>query len=148
MDTLTFHLGSGTPEETRQQLELFLNALGHANAIYYRTFPKGPCCPKCAGLMYRAPCNPDQPGEVFLGVEPLYVEGAGACGSLAAMVMGHELAHGRDARVVVELTSSPTSPHRDYHATVLVDGERRDPAQSLIDADRVDAACNCPGVSA
>lgn len=144
MDTLTFKVGCDGAEETRQTLEIFLNALAMSNALYYQRYPKGPCCPKCGGLVYRAPCNPEQPGETFLGVEALYVAGGGACGSLAAMVAGAELAHGKNARVVVELQSSPSSPHRDYHAAVEVDGQRLDPAASLIEAGRVDAGCNCP----
>ena len=137
MDVLSFEVGPQGAQETAVVLESFLEALTEANASYYRRVPKGPCCPKCAGIRYVAPAELDklEPGERFLSAERMTVLGKGSCGSLAAMVAGRLRARGEQARVRVELVSDPADPtRRDYHAYVqLGDGTRHDPAAELVE---------------
>lgn len=135
MDVLCFTVCPHGWEETQVVLEAFLEALTVANAEYYRRFPEGPCCPKCALIKYRAPTESEKarPGENFHSAERMTVLGYGACGSIAAMVAGRERAKGRHARVILQLQSDPRdSTRRDFHALVeKEDGTLVDPTKSL-----------------
>lgn len=132
MDVLTFTICPEGQDETRADLEDFLEALTRANERYFRRLPQGPCCPHCAGVRYAPPTLRDAlaPGEHFESAERLVVLGVGACGSIAAMVAGRMRAlEGRSARVRLV---DQDSDRRWYHAVVeLEDGTIIDPSAEL-----------------
>ena len=144
MDQLTLTVCPQNAEETRVMAEAALEALVKANEVYYMRFPRGPCCPHCAGIKYRPPTEAEmaQPGEQFDSVERLIVKGYGACGPIAAMVAARmRVLEGRDVRVKVIPTRIIEGKRRDFHAVVeLDDGSIYDPTAELARLTE----CPCP----
>ena len=137
MDALQICVGPESLEETRVVLEAALECVVVANGEYYRRYPNGPCCPKCAGVRYQEPV-----GSIvsFSSIEPMFVAGYGSCGDIAAMVAAkHRFDGDSAARVVLEMTDPR---ERAFHAVVeLGDGRRLDPTADLIAATE---DCGCP----
>lgn len=126
---LTIDLGCEGVEESKEVIEAFLEALVLSNLAYYRRYPGGPCCAGCGGVKYRVPrrCEHFSSSQHFDGIERMIVRGYGACGSVAAMRAARLRFEGKDARVVLELQGD----RLQFHAVVMVDGERIDPTAKL-----------------
>jgi hypothetical protein len=126
---LSFQLGADGAEETAEVLEAFLEALVVSNVSYYRRYPNGPCCAGCAHVRYRPPRRVEHgfSSQHFDSIEVMAVKGVAACGSVAAMRAARLRYEGRDAKVVLERVGD----RNQFHAVVLVDGERIDPTANL-----------------
>jgi hypothetical protein len=138
---ITIDVGADGPEETREVLEAFLEALVVANLAYYRRYPEGPCCAGCAHVKYRPPRRVEHglSSQHFDAIEPMVVRGAGACGSVAAMRAARLRYEGKTAHVALERQGDRSQ----FHAVVIADGQRIDPTEKLA---RV-GDCGCGGES-
>lgn len=141
MHVVQLVIGPESEPERKAVLEAILEAVVVANVQYFRRYPNGPCCPKCAGIQYRAPTGPL---VQFSTIEPMYVAREGACGDIAAMVAAkHRVDGDEGARVVLELEDRDRGV---WHALVeLGDGTRIDPTAELVALeDKPEVGCNCP----
>ncbi len=138
-------------EETRRELERYLNAAAQNNADWFRRHPNAPCCVACAAkdgkIGYVGPQDCGPSCQRIQSAEQVVAEGRATCGPLAAYDAGGALAEGKDAHVRViheEDQAGNPVPYR-YHAVVGTkgeDGEVRyhDPSE---DAVQVTGRCQC-----
>lgn len=143
----TYRLAS---EDLEASLLLVLNGLVQHNVAWLLAARarklEPPCCtgcaepPWCATPVRYVPHHGAPQGEAreYWDGPTMFHRGEGTCADIVAYDCACLLLEGRDARIVLEAAG----PVGEWHAVLIVDGERRDPASKIAKQHNV-GRCGC-----